>query len=104
MPDQYRVIMMAEAFEDLDHILEYIKEDSPQNAVQMLDRLWSTCQSLAIFPRRHKIHQHRKVSALTVHSMPAPPYLVYYRVDDNARTVRVLSIRHGARKQPTRFK
>ena len=95
---------MNEAFQDLDHILDYIKADSPQNAAQMLDRLWATCQSLAIFPRRHKIHQHRKAPLLTVHSMPVPPFLVYYRVDDNARTVRILTIRHGAQKQPKRFK
>jgi plasmid stabilization system protein ParE len=104
MPEQYRVILVAEAFEDLNRTLDHIKEESPQNAVQTLDRLWSACQSLTIFPRRHKIHQNRKASALTVHSMPAPPFIVYYRVDDNVRTVRVISIRHGARKQPARFK
>jgi len=104
MPETYRVIIVAEAIDNLNGILEYIKQDSPQNAAKTFNRLWSHCQSLAILPRRHEVHQHRKASALTVHSMPVPPFIVYYRVDDHARTVRVISVRHGAQKQPRRFK
>ncbi|MDB5322233.1 MAG: plasmid stabilization system [Phycisphaerales bacterium] len=104
MPQHYRVIVLDEAFDDLDRILEYIKQDSPQNAVQTLDRLWNACQSLAMFPRRYKVHLHRKARELTVHSVPFPPYIVYYRVDDATHVVRVLTIRHGAQRQPRRFK
>jgi plasmid stabilization system protein ParE len=104
MPQQYRVIVQAEAFDDLDRILDYIRQDSPQNAVRTLDRLWYACNSLVILPRRHKVHQHRTDPALSVHSMPLPPFIIYYRVDDKTRVVRVLTVRHGAQRQPRRFK
>jgi plasmid stabilization system protein ParE len=104
MPQYYRVIVLDEAFDDLDSILQYIQQDSPQNAASTIDRLWDGCQSLAIFPRRHKIHQHRKARELMVHSVSFPPYIVYYRVDDIDHVVRVMTIRHGARRQPRRFK
>jgi plasmid stabilization system protein ParE len=36
--------------------------------------------------------------------MSVPPFIVYYRTDDKRRSVRILTIRHGARRQPKRFK
>ena len=104
MPDQYRVIVQSQGFKDLDSILDYIKLDSPQNAVETLERLWSACQSLAILPRRYKLYQRRANMARSIHSMPSAPFVVYYRVDERTRIVRVLTIRHGARRQPRRFK
>jgi plasmid stabilization system protein ParE len=55
-------------------------------------------------PHRYKVHEHRKDPSLAVRSMPVPPFIVYYRVDDVRLSVRVLSVRHGARRQPRRFK
>jgi plasmid stabilization system protein ParE len=36
--------------------------------------------------------------------MPVPPFILYYRADDGPRLVRVLTIRHGSRSQPRRFR
>jgi plasmid stabilization system protein ParE len=104
MPRTYRVIVLPEAFDDLDRIIGHIAPDSPQNAATTLDRLWEACQSLALFPHRHRVYQHRADTAKTVHAMPQPPFMIYYRVDEARGTVRVLTVRHGARRQPRRFK
>jgi hypothetical protein len=40
MPDVYRVIVLPEAFDDLDAIVDHIKRESPQNAAGTIDRLW----------------------------------------------------------------
>jgi len=50
MPATYRVIVTPAALEDLDRITEYIKQDSPQNALSVFNQLWQTCHSLSIFP------------------------------------------------------
>jgi plasmid stabilization system protein ParE len=70
----------------------------------MIDELWSAMQSLRLLPHRFKVHENRKDTRLTVRSMPVPPFLVYYRIDDQTHAVRILHVRHGHRRQPKRFK
>jgi plasmid stabilization system protein ParE len=60
MPTLYRVIVLPEAFDDLDRITDYIKRDSPQNAAAVLDRLWDATQTLSLFPHRYKVREHRR--------------------------------------------
>jgi plasmid stabilization system protein ParE len=38
-----------------------------------------------------------------VRSLPVPPYMVFFRVDDKLLVIRILRIRHGARKPLRRF-
>ena len=104
MPTTYRVIVLPEAFKNLDRILSYIKRDSPQNAARVLDRLWDATRSLSIFPQRYPVRENRREPTKVVRSMPVPPYMIYYRVDDLLHVVRVLTVRHGSRKQPKRFR
>lgn len=104
MPATHRVILQAEAFKDLDAIIDYIKQHSPRNAASMVDRLWEACQSLDQLPYRYKVHRSSRRPDRVVYSMPVPPYIVYYRVVRRPPTVRILTIRHGARLPPRRFK
>ena len=46
-PGSYRVIVSPRAFDGLDRIIDYIKTDSPANAVKVVDRLWESMQRLA---------------------------------------------------------
>jgi len=52
MPQNYVVIVQAEAFRDLDEILDHVGRQSSQGAAQLIDRLWNAMQSLSEFPRR----------------------------------------------------
>jgi plasmid stabilization system protein ParE len=104
MPRQYRVIVLPEAFDDIDAIVEHIKQDSPRNAAAVIDRLWKSCQSLDQLPHRYKTHRSAKDAKRIVHSLPVPPFIIYYRVVEKPATVRILTIRHGAQRQPHRFK
>jgi len=57
MAAAYRVILSRRCFNDLDDILEYIQQDSPQNAVSTIDRLWSAALGLSDFPTRYPLYQ-----------------------------------------------
>jgi hypothetical protein len=35
---------------------------------------------------------------------PVPPFILYYQVIEKPPTVRILTIQHGARRQPKKFK
>jgi len=99
----YRVNIVPKAFADLEGILDYISKDSPTNAARVIDRLQDAIYSLDQMPRRFKVHSCRKDMSLSVHAMPVPPYIVYYRVDDVHHAVRVLRVYDGRRLQPRRF-
>jgi toxin ParE1/3/4 len=99
---RFRVILSPRAFADLDRILDYIAKDSPMNAARFIDHLQAEMDGLADLPYRYPIHQETRRRA-PVRRMPVPPYLVYYRVIDAHRAIRVLMVRHGARRQPKRF-
>ena len=103
MPERYRIIILPSASDDLTRICTYIEKDSPQNASAVAQRLLDAVDGLEILPHRFRIHEHRKDAAKTVRSMPVPPFIVYYRVDDARNAVRILSVRHGSQRQPRRF-
>ena len=82
MTQRYRVIILPRAADDLVALCGYIEQDSAQNAASVAQRLLASFYSLQVLPHRYKVHVRRKDPAQSVHSMPVPPYIVYYRVDD----------------------
>ena len=60
--------------------------------------------SLALFPYRFRVHQHRKDPAKTVHAMPVPPFMVYYRIIARDGFVEIVAVLHGRQQQPRRFR
>jgi toxin ParE1/3/4 len=103
MAAAYRVILSHRCFSDLDDILEYIQQDSPQSAVSTIDRLRSAALSLSDFPSRYPLYQVGSRTRPSTRVMVVAPYLVYYRVLEPRKVVRILTIRHGARRQPRSF-
>ncbi len=85
-------------------ICDHIAKSSPQGSATVLGRLMDAAASFDELPSRCEIHESRKGPALVVRSMAVPPYIIYYRVDDAKWTVKVMSVRHGARRQPKRFR
>ena len=100
----YSVIVTPEALDNLDAIVNYIKRNSPQKAAATIERLWNATQALSQLPHRCKVHRSSNRPERVVHSMSVPPYLIYYRILETPPIVRVLTIRHGTRRQPQRFK
>jgi toxin ParE1/3/4 len=104
MHHRYRVIITPRAANDLIGICEHIEQQSPQNAGTVAQRLVDAINSLEELPHRFEVHEARKDPTKTVRSMPVPPFIAYYRIDDRRQSVRILSVWHGARRQPKRFK
>ena len=99
----FRVIISNEAFEALQEIFAYIEKDSPQNAATTVGRLLDSIDSLDFMPSRYGVVGASRKRNTPVHRMVVQPFLVYYAVSDIAHTVTVLTIVHGARRQPKRF-
>ncbi len=101
-PATHQVTVSARALRDLTRIGDYIQRESPSNAILILDRTLVGMANLDLMPDRFRVggltRRGRPVHVLTV-----DPFLVYYRVDHAKRTVIILRIVHGARRQPRRF-
>ena len=102
--EEYRVIVTPRAASDLERIRDYIATDSLQNAAAMIDRILDALEPLKQFPHRTIVQQENSKLRHPVRSIVVQPYIVYFRVLDEQRIVRVLHVRHGARKQLRRFR
>jgi toxin ParE1/3/4 len=103
MSDRFDVRITREASSDLEEISDYISAESPQNAVAMVTEIVTAIFSLATLPHRFKVHQPSKKADRVVRAMLVYPYIVYYRIADTSKSVQILTVRHGARRQPKRF-
>jgi plasmid stabilization system protein ParE len=84
-------------------IFDYIEEHSEQNAPRMVEQILNEIDGLTRMAMRFKRVGRSKKRGSPVHAMVVHPYIVYYRVEEAERMVFVLSVRHGARRQPRRF-
>lgn len=103
MPLGYHLIMSPQAAADLQAIHEYISLDSPQNAARVVGRILDAIDKLEIVPHRTMVERQSRKIKHPVRSLPIKPYIVYFRVIDERQEVRILTVRHGARRRPTRF-
>lgn len=98
MAPVYRIRFTPHAAEQLQEIFDYVEQDSPDRARGVIARLLAAIDALEQFPHRYKVLEGVDTGGVEVRSMPVPPYLVRYHVDDRSLTVHVLSVRHGARR------
>ena len=103
MDEAYRIIISPQAAEDLDAIHDFVAQDSPANADKMAERILAAIATLSSFPYRTLVEHAPPQIKHPVRSLVVRPYVVFFRVLENDGIVRVLTIRHGARRKPRRF-
>jgi plasmid stabilization system protein ParE len=100
---QYRVIITPRAGADLQAIYDYIAKDSAANAAGMVERILNALEPLKQFPHRTVVERQNPRLRHPVRSIAVRPDVVYFRVLDDEQVVRVLHVRHGARRRPHRI-
>jgi plasmid stabilization system protein ParE len=90
---RYSVIILPEAEQDIEDNYLYIKEDSPQNAMNWYRNIYTKIQSLSSFPLRCPLAPendlfHEEIRHLIIHN-----YRILYTVTEN--TVYILHARNG---------
>jgi len=100
VPERYHIVIQPRAAADLETIHRYISRDSSNNAASFIRSLIAAFDSLQEFPSRYAVYAGRRSPSEAVRRMPVLPYVIYYRVRDDAKSVDILTVRHGARKEP----
>ncbi len=98
MPNHYEVRISLRAAGELDEITAYLAQFSSEAGDRTARRLLDAIESLNLLPKRFRVVKSSTEVKGDVHSMPVRPYAIRYRVDDTAKTVDIISIRHGARR------
>ncbi|MBX3421955.1 MAG: type II toxin-antitoxin system RelE/ParE family toxin [Pirellulaceae bacterium] len=77
---------------DLDEILDYIAEDRPHTAVQVVKRIRERCEMLRYHPEMGQLYP--KLGS-GIRAIPQQRWVIFYRVESNS--VQILRVLDGAR-------
>ena len=99
----YRIIITPRAGRDIEGIYDHIACDSPDNAPSMVKRILDALEPLRQFPHHNLVQRQNRKLRHPVRSLPVRPYIVYFRVYDDDRVVRIVHVRHAARHRPRKF-
>lgn len=99
MPNVYRVRITPRVLHDLQTIFDYIAQDSPDNAAGTIERILDAIDGLEFMPYRFKVLEGAEKKG--IRSISVRPYLIRFRVEEEAGIVRILHVRHGARRPET---
>ena len=94
----YDVRFLQEALEDVEEIVLYIAQDSPQAALRMHDTIIEKATDLAVFPKRGRLVPDKKMTSAGYRVIGVKPYIMFYRIID--RSVFIYRVLHGATNYP----
>jgi addiction module RelE/StbE family toxin len=91
MNQKYNVVWSNIAENDLKNIVEYIADDSPPNALKILQRINQKASSLYTFPERGRIvPELRDQGILQYRELVISPWRILYRISE--KSVVVISV------------
>jgi addiction module RelE/StbE family toxin len=84
-----------EAASDLDRITNYLFEETPQHAPELVRAIYKAPCALLAFPHRGR---HGKKEGTRELVLSPLPYIIVYRIAGDA--IHILRVLHGAQKWP----
>lgn len=103
MTSTYRLELSVEASRDIEAIYEYVANSSPNAAADLIQAIFEATEGLKTFPHRTKVFTRLNRERFPIRSLPARPYMVYFRIFEAAKRVVIIRVRHGARRPLKRF-
>ena len=96
--EEFNVLFLQEALDDLEEIVLYIAQDSKSAALKMHDMIIDRACSLSTLPERGPLAPHAKMRSAGYRVLLIKPYIAFYRViNQNVIIYRVI---HGASNYP----
>lgn len=101
MSDQYRLIILPEAQEDIRNIILYIARElaAPQAALNLQDEFQKEITSLSRKPKRIKTVDEQPWKDAGIRKIRVKKYYIYFLVDDVEMTVKVNAVIYVGRDQ-----
>ena len=83
------------AVNDLETIADYLCDNAPERAAELVRQIYESPDRLTRFPRVGRAGRRHGTRELIVNSLP---YVIVYRLTDEA--IHILRVLHGAQKWP----
>ncbi len=84
-----------EAASDLEQITDYLFQNAPERAAELVRRIYNAPAALPAFPYRGRAGKKEGTRELV---LPSLPYIVVYQV--TGEVIHIVRILHGAQKWP----
>ena len=97
----YGVDVAVRARQDLNAIYAAIHAGESDHALIWFQGLSETLRSLAVLPYRGEVTRENPTQRHLLYGRRPHIYRIIYRVDEMFQTVRIIHIRHGARRPLT---
>ena len=103
MPEPFRILLSKQAAADLQSIFDPIAQDSPTIASRVVERILNAMEQLATFPHRNIVRGQPANAPHPVRSLPVQSWIVFFRVIEQQSVVRIVRVRHAAKRRPRRY-
>jgi toxin ParE1/3/4 len=94
----FKVIWMDKAAADLEAAVRFVARKNPEAALRLGMKLLEKPVVLESHPRFGRIF--RKLNREDVRELIEAPYRIIYRIDDERRAIWIITVWHGARREP----
>ena len=94
----YRIELSPTAFDDIEGIVSYIANDSPENANRWRRNLFDKFRRLDLMPQGYPLAPESEYCRCDVRQIMFGRYRILFMIRDEDQLVYVLTIRHGARR------
>jgi len=95
MKKKYEIQYLEIAKNDLDLIFEYILNDNPSSAIEILNEIDDNVSKLAVFPKLGKLPKDDKLKATGYRILVINNYLVFYVITEDF--VEIHRVLHSSR-------
>jgi len=94
---KYAVLNTPEADTNIDEAFRYIHERSPMAAKRWLQGLYKSIDNLELLPRRYAVAPESETLGEELRHFIYKSYRIIFRVEESAKIVRIVHVRHSAR-------
>lgn len=94
---KYRVIIQPDASREIEEAYQFIAESSPLEAARWFNRAYAAIDTLERLPRRCARAPEDHLVLQEIRQLLITPYRIIF--DIQGKTVNVLHVRHGARRE-----
>lgn len=99
--ENYKVVFLQTALDDLEEIVLYIAKDSKNSAIKLRDKIVECASQLQTFPKLGLPVPDRKIGESGFRMLIVQKYLLFYKIYGDE--INIMHILHGARDYPMLF-
>ena len=101
----FNVKFSDQAFDDIDDIIDYIKNElcNPQAAARFFDKINQKTLLLGKNPYTYPLYHDEELSAKGLRFVVIGNYLMFYTIDEDSSVVNIARVVYGGRNLPVIF-